>query len=291
MDAQRRVHRWPRRGRPQGQPTRGKTAQNRLRRVDLFLAWYAADLLRRRDGAFAHAWLVDLGYGAEPFTTLEMAHRLRRLNPQLPVLGVEIDAERVAAALPYADELTHFRRGGFNLPLEHHASGAPETVRAIRAFNVLRQYAETDVAGAYAELAHGVLPGGLLVEGTSDPLGRTWVANVMRRAADEPVWQPELLVFSTNFRSGFDPTMFQAVLPKNYIHRMQSGEPIWIFMQAWKQAAQRCVAERAWGLRAWFVASAHRLADEGHPVAVRGRWLRQGYLLVDVSEKPAKNGN
>ena len=96
MDGQR----WPRRGRPQGQPTRGKTAQNRLRRVDLFLAWYAANLLRCNDGACAGAWLVDLGYGAEPFTTLEMAQRLRRLNPRLPVLGVEIDADRVATALP-----------------------------------------------------------------------------------------------------------------------------------------------------------------------------------------------
>ena len=283
------VQRWPRRGRPQGQPTRGKTAQNRLRRVDLFLAWYAANLLRRNDGAFADAWLVDLGYGAEPFTTLEMAQRLRRLNPRLPVLGVEIDPDRVAAALPYADDLTHFRRGGFNLPLAHRTDGRPETVRAVRAFNVLRQYDEADVAGAYAELAHGVLPGGLLVEGTSDPLGRIWVANVLRRGVT-PAWAPEALVFSTNFHGGFDPAMFQAVLPKNSIHRMTPGEPIWTLMEAWKQAAQRCVAERAWGLRAWFVASARLLAAEGWPVMVRGRWLRAGFLIVD--QHPfAKNGN
>ena len=285
MDGQR----WPRRGRPQGQPTRGKTTQNRLRRVDLFLAWYAPDLLRRDDSAFADAWLVDLGYGAEPFTTLEMAQRLRRLNPRLPVLGVEIDPDRVAAALPYSDDLTHFRRGGFNLPLARHLDGRPETVRAVRAFNVLRQYDETDVAGAYVALAHGVLPGGLLVEGTSDPLGRIWVANVLRRAA-APVWEPEALVFSTNFRGGCEPAMFQAVLPKNLIHRMQPGEPIWVFMQAWKAAAQRCIAARAWGLRAWFVASARALAAEGWPVTVRGRWLRAGFLIVD-RHPFAKNGN
>ena len=285
MDGQR----WPRRGRPQGQPTRGKTTQNRLRRVDLFLAWYAPDLLRRDDGACADAWLVDLGYGAEPFTTLEMAQRLRRLNPRLPVLGVEIDPDRVAAALPYSDDLTHFRRGGFNLPLARHPDGRPEMVRAIRAFNVLRQYDEAEVTGAYAELAHGVLPGGLLVEGTSDPLGRIWVANVLRRAA-APAWEPEALVFSTNFRGGFDPALFQAVLPKTYIHHMQPGEPIWTLMEAWKQAAQRCVAERAWGLRAWFVASAHALAAEGWPVRIHGRWQRQGFLIVD--QHPfAKNGN
>jgi hypothetical protein len=277
--------RWPRRGRPVGQPTRGKTAQNRLRRVDLFLSWYAADLLRRRDGAFANAWLVDLGYGAEPFTTLEMAQRLRRLNSQLPVLGVEIDAERVAAALPYADDLTHFRRGGFNLPLAPRADGSPEAVRAIRAFNVLRQYDEANVASAYREMAHSVLPGGLLVEGTSDPLGRLWVANVMQRAADAARWEPRLLVFSTNFRGGCEPGMFQTVLPKSYIHHMTPGEPIWNFMQAWKQAGLRCSAAQAWGLRAWFVASAHMLAAEAWPVRVQGRWLRHGFLLVAIGEK------
>ena len=103
-------------------------------------------------------------------------------------------------------EHTEFRLGGFNLPLALSAAGRPETVRAIRAFNVLRQYAEDEVAGAYAELARHVLPGGLLVEGTSDPYGRIWVANVMRRttAADTEAaaWQAEALVFSTNFRLG-----------------------------------------------------------------------------------------
>ncbi|MCB0056710.1 MAG: hypothetical protein KDE45_06795, partial [Caldilineaceae bacterium] len=49
---------------PQGQPTRGKTARNRLRRVDTFLLRYDPALLR--DAESAPAWVVDLGYGAEP---------------------------------------------------------------------------------------------------------------------------------------------------------------------------------------------------------------------------------
>ena len=169
--------------RPQGQATRGKTAQNRLRRVDLFLQWYAPEILRRSDGAWARAFFVDLGYGAEPFTTLETAARLRQLNPDLRLLGVEIDPDRVAIAQPYADRQTIFRRGGFNLPLMVDVDGQPEMVRCIRAFNVLRQYEEADVFAAYAAMADGVLPGGLLVEGTSDPTGRIWVANVLRRVA------------------------------------------------------------------------------------------------------------
>ncbi|MCB0084999.1 MAG: hypothetical protein KDE47_28860, partial [Caldilineaceae bacterium] len=95
--------------RPQGQETRGKTARNRLRRVDNFVMMYDPALLRRAAGDYAHSLFVDLGYGAEPFTTLESAARFRRLNPTLPVLGVEIDAERVATARPYADDHTDFR--------------------------------------------------------------------------------------------------------------------------------------------------------------------------------------
>jgi hypothetical protein len=76
---------------------------------------------------------VDLGYGFDVRTTLESAARFRRLNPDLPILGVEIDQERVQAALPYADNRTFFGLGGFNLP-----SKEEEDVRLIRAFNVLR---------------------------------------------------------------------------------------------------------------------------------------------------------
>ena len=107
---------------------------------------------------------IDLGYGFDARTTLESAERFRRVNPSLPILGVEIDKERVEAALPFADSITHFRHGGFNLPLQ---SG--ERVRLIRAFNVLRQYEEKDFAPAYERLAEYVLPGGLMIENTSNP--------------------------------------------------------------------------------------------------------------------------
>jgi hypothetical protein len=271
------------RRRPQGQITRGKTAQNRLRRVDLFFTRYDPALLRRSDGAFAEALFVDLGYGAEPFTTLETAARLRKVNPHLRVLGVEIDRARVLAALPFADAHTEFRLGGFNLPLRSGPGGRPETVRAVRAFNVLRQYDEAEVEGAYRELAQHVLPGGLLVEGTSDPHGRIWVANVLRRLPEAGAWQAEALVFSTNFRAGFDPAQFQTVLPKNCIHRMMPGEPIYDLMEAWKLAARRMQAERGWGLRRWFSASAEALAALGVDVVLTGRWPQLGYLIVRLT--------
>lgn len=272
---------------PEGQPTRGKTARNRLRRVDAFVARYDPSLVRRSDGPFARAWAVDLGYGAEPFTTLEMAARLRGLNPALPVLGVEIEPERVAAALPFADDLTAFRLGGFNLPLQGGSGDAPggpaETVRLIRAFNVLRQYGEAEVAPAWARLGRSLLPGGLLVEGTSDPPGRLWVANVLRKPGQEGGDAPllyEALVFSTNFRTEFDPGAFQPVLPKNFIHRVVPGEAIHRFFTDWKRAAEVTSPTRVWGRRQWFSAAARELVNQGWAVDLRAAWLRRGYLIV-----------
>lgn len=87
---------------PQGQITRGKTASNRLRRADNFILLYEPSLLTRTDGLFADALFVDLGYGFDPRTTLESVERFRRINPNLKILGVEIDKERVEAALPFA---------------------------------------------------------------------------------------------------------------------------------------------------------------------------------------------
>jgi hypothetical protein len=263
---------------PEGQITRGKTAPNRLRRVDNFLLAYDTPLLRRSDASFSRALVVDLGYGREPITTLEFAARLRRVNPGLPVLGIEIDPERVAAAQPFADERTFFRLGGFNLPLKSWSDGEPETVRLIRAFNVLRQYEEAEVAPAYERLARYVLPGGLLVEGTSTPFGGVWVANVLRRQIDAG-WRAEALVFGTNFHPGFDPAEFQTVLPKNYIHRVVPGESIYDFFEAWKKSAAESRPLRVWGVRQWFVAAAHRLAERGYRIETQGKWLRKGWLV------------
>ena len=143
---------------PEGQSTRGKTASNRLRRVDNFILLFEPSLLSRTDDLFADSLFVDLGYGFDARTTLESAVRFRRLNPTLKILGVEIDKERVEAALPFADDKTFFRLGGFNLPMMDG-----ERVRLIRTFNVLRQYDEKDVLPAYERLAQYVIPNGLML--------------------------------------------------------------------------------------------------------------------------------
>ncbi len=240
--------------------------------MDIFLSHYAQELIKNEHGDFRQAWLVDLGYGAEAFTTLECAQRLRKINPALCVLGVEIDPERVVAALPYADALTQFRLGGFNLPLQ-----PGEHVKLIRAFNVLRQYEQEEVPGAYQTLSSFILPGGLIIEGTSDPFGRIWVANLVRKTQD--ALSAEGLVFCTNFRWGFEPKMFQPVLPKNFIHRMLPGEPIYAFMEAWKEAAHETIGYKEYGLRQWFCASAEALAEKGYSIDTRKKMLKLGFLV------------
>jgi len=122
------------------------------------------------------------------------------------------------------------------------------------------------------------MPDGLLIEGTSDPFGRVWVANLLRRQAGGLVH--EGLLFGTNFHWGFEPGLFQPVLPKNYIHRMVPGESIYDFMEAWKTAARQTIAFRTFGFRQWFVASARQLAADGrYSIETHSRYLRRGFLL------------
>ena len=261
---------------PEGKPTRGKTADNRLRRVDNFILLYEPSLLTRTDGLFAKSLFVDLGYGFDARTTLESASRFRRVNPNLNILGVEIDKERVDAALPFADEQTFFRLGGFNLPMQ---SG--EHVRLIRAFNVLRQYEEKDFAPAYERLAEYVLPGGLMIEGTSTPYGSVWAANLARRV-ETAQWSFEALVFSTNFHMGFEVEEFQTILPKNYIHHVVKGEPMYDFFEAWKRSAAESAHAKTFGLKQWFVAAAEALAQKGFDINCNRKWLNKGYLIWNL---------
>ena len=250
-----------------GQVTRGKTSRNRLRRVDIFCLLYCRAALQG-DGMF-----VDIGFGAEPFTTLESAGRFRLLNPALKVLGVEIDPGRVAEAQTYGDPQTFFRLGGFNLPLQNG-----EKVGLIRAFNVLRQYEEAEVGQAHQTMGTYLQPNGWLIEGTSDPYGQIWVANLLQKRATGPLAMVGLL-FSTNFKQGFEPTMFQPVLPKNHIHRMITGELINDFIESWKQSYRETMAFRVWGDEAHFVASCRGLSGRGYTIDSRLKLLNRGYLL------------
>ena len=158
------------RARPVGTITRGTTGPNRLRRCDRWIAGPQGWRLRRSEGPPV---VVDLGYGASPVTALELHSRLVGVRHDVHVVGIEIDPARVESATLLERPGLSFRQGGFEVPLD---GGAQATV--IRAFNVLRQYPEREVEGAWARVRERLTPDGLLIDGTCDEIGRraAWVA-------------------------------------------------------------------------------------------------------------------
>jgi hypothetical protein len=235
-----------------GTITRGTTNPNRLRRVD---RWIAGPLAARWRGA-AHPLVVDLGYGATPVTAVELHARLRRVRPDVEVVGLEIDPQRVAAAQPLTRPGLRFALGGFEIPLE--GGRRPEVVRA---FNVLRQYDEAEVGPAWDVVRERLADGGVLVDGTCDEVGRrsAWVA-VTRE--DGPV----SLTLSLRLRALDAPSQVAERLPKSLIHRNVPGEPVHAFLQALDTAWARHSALSGYGVRQRFLATVRSVRDEGWPV-------------------------
>ena len=174
--------------------------------------------------------VVDLGFGAAPHTTLELAERLAKIHPDVRVVGIEIDPERVAAALPHATERVSFARGGFEIPLP--GDRRPDIVRA---FNVLRQYDESEVDDAWARVCSRLAPGGLFIDGTCDEIGRvaTWVALTPEG--------PDSFTVALRLEGLDAPSIAAERLVKSLIHHNVEGEPIHRFLveldRAWASAA------------------------------------------------------
>ena len=255
----------PRAARPLGTVTRGTTNPNRLRRVDRWLAGPQAPRLRRA----ADPLVVDLGYGASGITALELRDRLRRVRPDVDVVGIEIDPARVAAAEPLAGPGLSFVRGGFEVPVP----GGRRPV-LVRAFNVLRQYGEDEVAGAWQVMTGRLAPGGLVVEGTCDEVGRraTWVA------LDGT--GPVSLTISVRLAGLEHPSDVAERLPKALIHRNVPGERVHAYLSALDDAWARHAPLAALGARQRWSASVASVRDAGWPVLERPARWRLGEVTV-----------
>ena len=261
-------------GRVVGRPTRGTTGTNRLRRVDRWIAQLPA--LR----AAHEPLVVDLGFGANAVTTLELEDRLRRSHTGVEVLGLEIDPDRVAVAdaqlaavrearMRFSPEArVSFARGGFEVP----ASRRPTVIRA---FNVLRQYDETDVADAWARMCARLAPGGVLVEGTCDEVGR--VASWIDVDADA---RPLRFTISLRLADLERPSVVAERLPKALIHRNVPGEPVHAWLAALDAEWERAAGHAVWGAEQRWLATVDALRTAGWPIeGRRARW-RLGELTV-----------
>jgi hypothetical protein len=212
--------------------------------------------------------VVDLGFGAAPNTTLELAERLQSTRPNTRVIGIEIDHARVDSAKPFETDTVSFRHGGFEIP-----NDGP--VDVVRAFNVLRQYNEPEVAGIWSTVLSRLSPGGLFIDGTCDEIGRvsTWVA-----LSPEG---PESFTVSLRLTQLDTPSIAAERLVKALIHHNVEGENIHRFFTD----LDRLWATNA-GLGAFspvqrWVASVRGMKDRGWPVhGTQARW-RLGELTVD----------
>ncbi|MDQ0209634.1 class I SAM-dependent methyltransferase [Arthrobacter bambusae] len=255
-----------RRGKPVGNITRGTTNPNRMRRLDRWLAGPQGWRLR----SAVDPLVVDLGYGASPATAVELFERLRAVRPDVRVCGIEIEPERVRIAKSLERPGLSFHVGGFEVPV-------PGNPVLVRAFNVLRQYEESDVPGIWALVQSRLAPQGLFIDGTCDEIGRrvTWVAL-------DPNG-PLSLSLSMRF-GGFElPSDVAERLPKALIHRNIPGERIHVFLNALDQAWLEAAPLASFGSRQRWTAMCQSMRDAGWPLQDgTSRW-RLGELTVDWS--------
>ena len=215
--------------------------------------------------------VVDLGYGALPVTTLELAARLQVVRADVRVVGLEIDPQRVATARSVAERAeqatnVEFALGGFEL-----AGLRPVLVRA---FNVLRQYPVEDVTDAWSTMQAALAPGGLILDGTCDELGRRccWVL----LDADGPV----SLTLACDPLQIERPSDLAERLPKVLIHQNVSGQPIHALLAAADRAWAAAAGHGVFGPRARWRAMLTALQQEGFALEPQRRRLRDGMLTV-----------
>ncbi|HYJ55267.1 MAG TPA: class I SAM-dependent methyltransferase [Mycobacterium sp.] len=254
-------------GAPLGAITRGTTGHNRLRRSDRWLVHEPR--VRNALQAATDPLVVDLGYGALPVTTLELAIRLRSLRSDVRVIGLEIEPDRVRSGQAAATPGIDFALGGFEL-----AGHRPVLVRA---FNVLRQYPEDAVSDAWAAMRAGLAPGGLIVDGTCDELGRRccWVLLDTTSVVS--------LTLACDPFAIERPSDLAERLPKVLIHHNVPGQPIHALLQAADRAWASVAGHGVFGPRVRWRAMVELLVAEGFPVNSPRRSLRDGVLTVPWS--------
>lgn len=251
--------------RPVGAITRGTTGYNRLRRSDRWLVHSVR--VRTALRTATDPLVVDLGYGTLPVTTLELAARLQVVRAGIRVVGLEIHPERVATArATAAGSDVEFALGGFEL-----AGLRPVLVRA---FNVLRQYPVEAVPHAWETMRQRVAPGGLIVDGTCDELGRRCCWVLLDAVG------PVSLTLACDPFAIATPSDLAERLPKALIHHNVPGQPIHTLLTAADRAWASVAGHGVFGPRVRWRAMLELLRDEGFPVEPPRRRMRDGVLTV-----------
>lgn len=250
---------------PLGTVTRGTTNPNRLRRVDRYMA--SLPIVRNEKPI-----VVDLGFGASPITAVELLDRLKKINPDVHVVGIEIERERVERGLAIANDHLHFLHGGFETPLPQQFSNRKASV--IRAFNVLRQYDESEVAEAWSQMQSRLEEDGVLIEGTCDEIGRlsSWITLDKR--------EPLSLTISLRLLGLDLPSKVAERLPKALIHRNFDGEKVFDFLNALDAAWKNNSPLAVFGASQRWIATCKQMRNQGWPLVGDPKRWRLGEITV-----------
>lgn len=250
---------------PVGAITRGTTNPNRLRRVDRYISQLPQ----------LKAWdciVVDLGFGATPTTSIEMLERLSKTNPEVTVVGIEIDRERVDRGIPFQTKQLLFGLGGFEVPLPKPLEN--KQVDVIRAMNVLRQYDESEVQSSWQLMQTRLKDDGVIVEGTSDELGRiaSWVTLSKHK--------PESFTITLKLNEVEKPSKVAERLPKVLIHHNVAGEPIHQLLKDLDDAWSKNSALSTFSPGQRFIAACRDLRQAGWPVTNNQKRWSLGELTL-----------
>ncbi len=260
--------------RPDGEITRGTTNPARLRRVDRWITQAQQPVLRAREptdrGPGLRGFAGDHGGALPESPRGGAAGRGRPAWRSIPE-RVALACRQLAALRAAGDPLPglSFAVGGFELPVAR-----PPVL--VRAFNVLRQYPEEQAWSAWSRLRAGLAPGGVLVEGTCDEIGRraVWVTlpALAAPAEREEGDGPGLITFSARLGSLDRPSDLAERLPKTLIHRNVPGEPVHQFLRDFDRAWDRAAPYSAFGPRQrWLAAVDVAVRPAGRCSAARPR--------------------
>jgi hypothetical protein len=132
---------------------------------------------------------------------------------------------------------------------------------------VLRQYTEEDAAGAWQAMLSRLAPGGLLVEGTCDEIGRRccWVTLTHDG--------PRTFTLACLPSDIEQPSDLAERLPKSLIHHNVAGEAVHELLTAMDAHWAAAAPMSPFGPRARWMETVRRLAANDWPVLdTRRRW-------------------
>ena len=197
-------------------------------------------------------------------TTLELAARLRAVRPDVRVVGLEIHPERVGARRSEAAS---------------NSGSAASNWRACDRFWCARStccasITSTTWRDAWTQMRTRLAPGGLIVDGTCDELGRRCCWVLLDDAG------PVSLTLACDPFAIDRPSDLAERLPKVLIHHNVPGQPIHGLLTAADRAWAAAAGHGVFGPRVRWRAMLEALAADGYPVEPPRRRLRDGVLSV-----------